>query len=221
MKRGDPRSSAPTVHAPILASEIFGSPVAIDGETERLTDLGVVSAGGSWRIVAVRTQRRAATLTAWEGEALTATATVDPPAATWLREALLDRQIVDLDGRRVIRVGDVVLQDREGSLEVTAVEVGLAALLRRLGLARLAARLEPQLLPIDRLHLASEAAGALLLDAPRQRLEELDEATVTTLLSRLPVPAAERAVRESRHRGAVADHARARRRRRRYPRSPR
>ncbi len=216
MSRGDPRSSASTVHAPLRASEIFGSTVAIDGETERLTDIGIVRADRSWRIVAVRTHRRDATLTGWEDGAFVATAAEQPPPVTWLREALLDRQIVDLEGRRVIRVGDVVLEDRAGSLEVTAVEVGLAALLRRLGLPRLAARLEPQLLPIDHLHLAGEAAGALLLDAPRTRLEQLDEATVTTLLSRLPVRAAEHVVRTSRHRRAVADHARRRRRRRRY-----
>ena len=155
-----------------------------------------------------------------EDGAFAGTAADWAPSVIWLRDALLDRQIVDLEGRRVIRVGDVVLEDREGSLEVTAVEVGLAAVLRRLGLARLAARFPPQLLPIDRLHLASEAAGGLLLDAPRERLEELDEATVTTLLSRLPVPAAEHAVRTSRHRGAVADHARARRLRAALPAEP-
>ena len=209
------------MRAPILASEIFGRPVAIDGEAERLTDLGIVRADASWRIVAVRTHRRDATLTAWEDGAFVATAAEAPPPATWLREALLDRQIVDLEGRRVIRVGDVVIENREGSLEVTAVEVGLAALLRRLGLPRLAARLEPQLLPIDHLHLASEVAGALLLDASRERLEQLDEATVTTLLSRLPVHAAEHVVRTSRHRRAVADHARRRRRRRRSLRNAR
>jgi hypothetical protein len=99
--RGDPRSSAPTVNAPIFASEIFGSPVAIDGETERLTDLGVVRAGGSWHIVAMRTHRRDATLTAWDDDAFMATA-AGGPSATWLREALLGRQIVDLDGWRLL-----------------------------------------------------------------------------------------------------------------------
>ena len=112
MSHGDPRSSAATVHAPLLASEIFGSPVAIDGETERLTDIGIVRADGSWRIVAVRTHRREAMLTAWEDGAFAAKAAERPPSVTWLREALLDRQIVDLEGRHVIRVGDVVLEDR-------------------------------------------------------------------------------------------------------------
>ena len=108
-----------------------------------------------------------------------------------------------------------------GRLDVVAVEVGAAAVLRRLGLVRLAARLEPQLLAIDRLHVPSAAAGPLLLDAQRERFEQLQTETVTELLSRLPVPVAEHAVRESRHRAAVARNNKSRRRRRRYPRATR
>jgi hypothetical protein len=220
--RDDARSSAPTMRTPILASMMFGGHVAIDGGTERVKDLGVVKENGSWRVVAVRTHRRDAKLTGWSSDGgMKATAAGGPIEATWVREALFDRQIVDLDGRRVIRIGDVVLDGHDGLLEVTAVEVGAAAVLRRLGWVRLAARFAPQLLQIDRLHVPNEAAGGLLLDAPREQLEQLDQATVTSLLSRLPVPVAEHAVRQSRHRGAVADEARTRRRRHRFPRSPR
>jgi hypothetical protein len=210
------------VTAAISASALFGAPVLIDGRSERLGDLGVVRANGSWRVVAVRTRGGEAALTSWDERGISATRRTDPLSATWLREALFDRQIVDLDGRSVTRIGDVVLCGESGQLEVAAVEVGAAAVLRRLGFGRLAARLEPHLLPIDRLHLPSAAAGALLLDAPRARLEELEPETVTDLLSRLPVPVAEHAVRHSRHRDAVARHARMRRRRRhRYHRTPR
>jgi hypothetical protein len=209
------------VPAPLLASRLFGVPVAVDDASDRLVDLGVVKDGDSWRIAAVRTRRGDATFLSWSPEGISATAAGDMAGATWLRDALFDRQIVDLAGRRVIRVGDVVLRTDGGALEVAAVEVGAAAVLRRLGLGRLAARLEPQLLSIDRLHVPGEAAGALLLDAPRERLEELEAETVTSLLSRLPVPLAEHAVRRSRHREALARHTRKRRRRRRYRRMPR
>ena len=207
--------------APILACTIFGTPVAVGGASERLADLGVVRAGASWRILAVRTQRREVAFTGWTPGRVSATASADPIDATWLREALFDRQIVDLDGRRVIRVGDVVLRADDDQLEVVAVEVGAAAVLRRLGFSRLAARIEPQLLAIDRLQLATAAAGPLLLDAQRERLEQLESETVTDLLSRVPVPVAENAVRESRHREAVARDDQRRRRRRRYPRTTR
>ena len=206
----------------ILASEIFGLPVSIDGAQERLRDLGIVRAGATWRVAGVRTKTRDAAFTQWTPEGLIATASSPGVlAAAWLREALFDRQIVDLDGRCVTRIGDVVLEGDGGLLEVTAVEVGAAAVLRRLGLARLAARVEPQLLPIERLHFPGAAAESLLLDAPREQLESLDAATVADLLARLPVEVAEHAVQRSRHRDAVARMAQLRRSRRRNPRSPR
>lgn len=210
------------MNAPLLASTLFGSPVAIGGASERLEDLGVVKEDESWRIVAVRTKRGDARLTSWSSDGgISASADGHAAEATWLRDALFDRQIVDLEGRRVIRVGDVVLRSLGDHLEVAAVEVGAAAVLRRLGLPRLAARLDPQLLEIQHLHVPQAAAGGLLLDASRERLEQLEAETVTDLLSRLPVPVAEHAVRKSRHRDAVRHHARNRRRRPRNPRAPR
>ena len=50
-----------------------------------------------------------------------------------LREDLLDKQIVDIDGRKVVRVNDLRLDDVEGKLHLVAVDVGAAGLLRRLG----------------------------------------------------------------------------------------
>ena len=51
-----------------------------------------------------------------------------------LKADLLDKQIVDIEGRKVIRVNDVSLDDIEGRLRVVAVDVGAAGLFRRLGL---------------------------------------------------------------------------------------
>ena len=47
---------------------------------------------------------------------------------------LLDKQIVDIDGRKVVRVNDLRLDEIEGKLHLVAVDVGAAGLLRRLGL---------------------------------------------------------------------------------------
>lgn len=206
------------VQPSIPASTLLGTQVALDGASERVHDLGAIAHGSGWRIVAVRTGRGVGTLVGSSKSRLSATARADGTEVTWLREAIFDRQIVDLDGRRVIRVADVVLRWRDGVLTVEAVDVGASAVLRRLGLVRLAARFEPQLLPIDRLHVPSAAAEALLLDASRARLEELGSDEATELLARLPVHVAEHAVRRSRHRSALREHHRARRRRRRYRR---
>src|ERR1700675_4117759 len=106
--------------APLLACEIFGMAVTVDGASERLRDLGVVRDGDSWRITAVRTNLHDATFIAWSGDGLTATAHGGAGEVTWLREALYDRQIIDLEGRRVIRVGDVVLRAEGDVFEVEA-----------------------------------------------------------------------------------------------------
>ncbi len=50
-----------------------------------------------------------------------------------LADDLMDRRLIDVRHRKVIRVNDVVLSPADGQLRVTAVDVGFAALLRRLG----------------------------------------------------------------------------------------
>jgi magnesium transporter len=58
------------------------------------------------------------------------------PNEILLKADLLDKQIVDIEGRKVIRVNDVSLDEIEGRLRVVAVDVGAAGLLRRLGIER-------------------------------------------------------------------------------------
>jgi magnesium transporter len=55
------------------------------------------------------------------------------PNEILLRADLMDKQIVDIDGRRVVRVNDLSLDEVEGSLRLVAVDVGAGGLLRRLG----------------------------------------------------------------------------------------
>jgi sporulation protein YlmC with PRC-barrel domain len=56
------------------------------------------------------------------------------PNEIGLRTDLLDKQIVDIDGRRVVRVNDLRLDDVDGRLHLVAVDVGASGLLRRLGI---------------------------------------------------------------------------------------
>jgi CBS domain-containing protein len=55
------------------------------------------------------------------------------PDEILLKGDLLDKQIVDIEGRKVIRVNDVSLDAVDGAMRVVAVDVGAAGLLRRLG----------------------------------------------------------------------------------------
>jgi len=56
------------------------------------------------------------------------------PNELLLNADLQDKQIVDLDGRKVVRVNDLRLDELEGTLHLVAVDVGAAGLLRRLGI---------------------------------------------------------------------------------------
>lgn len=51
----------------------------------------------------------------------------------YLAEDLLDKQVIDVTGRRLVRVNDVILRENDG-LKVTGIDIGFSGVLRRLGL---------------------------------------------------------------------------------------
>jgi CBS domain-containing protein len=61
--------------------------------------------------------------------------------ALFLIKDLFDKQIVDVDGRKVVRINDIEIANTGGTLRVVAADIGVAGLLRRLGAGRVAARL--------------------------------------------------------------------------------
>ena len=68
-----------------------------------------------------------------------------PPGeeALYLVEDLLDKQIVDVDGRKVVRINDIELANTGGKLRLVAADVGVSGLLRRLGLKSFGKRFTP------------------------------------------------------------------------------
>ncbi len=65
--------------------------------------------------------------------------------ALYLVADLLDKQIVDIDGRKVVRINDLEVARTGGQLRVVAADIGFAGLLRRLGLRKLGERFSPAL----------------------------------------------------------------------------
>ena len=65
----------------------------------------------------------------------TAPTLVRPPddEALLLIDDLFDKQIVDVDGRKVVRINDIEVARTGGALRVVAADIGVAGLLRRLG----------------------------------------------------------------------------------------
>jgi hypothetical protein len=163
----------------------------------RLNDLAVALSGPSpvvlaaevrsardrrWR-APVRLSRDDGTLTLLGSESVDG----PPRDSLLLRRDVLDSQVVDLRGRRLARVGDVILAASGDELEVVAVEAGLAAVLRRLGLRPLAARLPRDAIGWEHVHPASRRAHALALDTPSSRIHRLDDAELQTVVEKLPV----------------------------------
>jgi magnesium transporter len=68
-----------------------------------------------------------------------------PPveSALLLIADLLDKQIVDVDGRKVVRINDLEIARAGDALRVVAADVGVAGLLRRLGLKSFGKRFTP------------------------------------------------------------------------------
>ena len=63
----------------------------------------------------------------------------------WLSRQVLDKQIVDMDGRRVVRVNDLQLSQVDGNLLLVGVDIGGRGLMRRLGLEGIGRRVTASL----------------------------------------------------------------------------
>jgi len=58
------------------------------------------------------------------------------PNTMFLRKHILDQQIIDVNGRKVVRVNDISLSSLEKGAFVVAVDIGMDGLLRRIGIAK-------------------------------------------------------------------------------------
>jgi magnesium transporter len=114
----------------------------------------------------------------------------------WLARDILDKQIVDTDGRRVVRVNDLQLSAVSGSLLVVGVDVGGRGLMRRLGLEDLArwvlrvfGRAWPQkILAWDAVDPVHGDASAVKLRISHQKLAKMHPADIADVVNRLSAP---------------------------------
>jgi hypothetical protein len=66
------------------------------------------------------------------------------PADVMLAHDVLDRQVLDADGVQIVRPADIYPISVADRIEVVGIEVGIRALLRRIGARRLRGRIRPQ-----------------------------------------------------------------------------
>ncbi len=110
-----------------------------------------------------------------------------------LRADLLDRQIVDLEGRKVIRVNDVSLDEVDGRLRLVAVDVGAAGLLRRIGIEaparsvarRLRSSVPERYIDWEDVDPLDSTIASVRLRIPHQKLHELHPADLASIMADL------------------------------------
>jgi CBS domain-containing protein len=110
-----------------------------------------------------------------------------------LKANLLDKQIVDIEGRKVIRVNDVCLDNVEGRLRLVAVDVGAAGLLRRLGIEgpfrtiarNLKAGLPERYIDWEDVDPLDTTIASVRLRVPHAKLAELHPADLASIIEDL------------------------------------
>jgi CBS domain-containing protein len=110
-----------------------------------------------------------------------------------LKLDLMDRQIVDIDGRKVVRVNDLRLDEVEGALHLVAVDVGASGLLRRLGIEgpwRTIARglhrgVPERYIDWEDVDPVERTIASVKLRVPHKGLAELHPADLATIIDQL------------------------------------
>jgi hypothetical protein len=160
----------------VLLSACLGAPVVRDGR--RIGELGdlVAAPGVPAPVVTgvvVRSGRRPPAWVDWSDverlspEGVVIRTAAEPravPAGVLLARDVLDAQLVDLAGHRVVRVGDVHVNVIDGQARVEGVEAGLDSVLERVGLRRLARRARHHTIAWGDLHLPVHPGAALTIE---------------------------------------------------------
>ncbi len=110
----------------------------------------------------------------------------------YLGQSVLDRQIIDTDGMRVVRVNDLELAQVSGEFYVANVDIGGLGLMRRMGLGkpaemvagRMSHKPAPGIIPWDAVELLS-GNQPLRLKVPSAKLAELHPADLAEIISDL------------------------------------
>lgn len=106
---------------------------------------------------------------------------------------ILDKQIVDVNGVKVVRVNDIKLEGYESEAVLIAVDVGVRGILRRLGVERkgedllrmFKAELPYNLISWNYMQPLQPKLTAISLTVPRQMLSELHPADIADIISKV------------------------------------
>ena len=99
---------------------------------------------------------------------------------------LLDNQVIDLKGYKIVRVNDILLscdeQDGKQRLSIIAADIGIRGLLRRIGLEFLASRLDKKYISWQHITPLEKKTGSLKLKLDKDRFKKLHPVEIADLL---------------------------------------
>ncbi len=108
-----------------------------------------------------------------------------------LVEDVLDRQVIDVQGKKVRRVNDLQLSASNGSYLLIGVDIGVRGLLRRLGLEKVADRarihFEGNYISWDAVDTIHSGPSALQLKVPKHKITKFHPADIADILDQLSV----------------------------------
>lgn len=100
----------------------------------------------------------------------------------FLKESVIDRQIVDLSGIRVVRVNDLEFGIVKGKMSLIAIDIGKLGILRRLGLGKFFYFLKPELLEWKNVQLVGDK---LQLSVGIKEIVKLHPADIANIIEKL------------------------------------
>lgn len=101
----------------------------------------------------------------------------------YLNEDLLDKQVIDMDDKRVVRVNDILLESN-GELKVVGIDVGFSGILRRLGLERLV-KTQPKILPWEMIEAFDYQTGNVKISLSENKLTKMHPSEIADILEEL------------------------------------
>lgn len=116
-----------------------------------------------------------------------------PDDAIFLRRDILDQQVVDINGHRVVRVNDLQLNDIEGDLRLVGADIGITGLLRRLSLERpsralatmVNAKLPERIIPWNYIEGIEREWTSIKLNISHRRLREMPAIEIADIIAQL------------------------------------
>jgi CBS domain-containing protein len=101
----------------------------------------------------------------------------------YLNEDLLDKQVIDINNKRLVRVNDIVLESN-GDLKVIGIDIGAAGLLRRLGVTRFI-NVPAKILPWQMIEAFDYQTGNIKISLTQHKLDNMHPSELADILEDL------------------------------------